>query len=990
VKRLLPLLLVLGGCVPDVPHNQAPAPTVVAAFDLSAQPPLVPTPNDLAINQATKKLNVPPSASDTPAQAEFDSTYLDTLSGFPFESSAQASVSAPLDPSTMTARNVLIVDLSVSQPTIVAGVTRALEADRKTIDLLPPAGGWTRGHHYAAALIGGADGLKGAGGEPVVGSASWELVTSATPLVSCPNSDLTSPPSTCTLLVDIIPSTVTDPAKRLEAQTANAIQLEQIRLAYVPLLLAIQTLRNLPDNASVALAWTFSIVDAGEVTFDPANRIVPFPNDLLRSGGKVTVPDPATGNAPDCTSPSLTAQLACGLNTLDGFSTTTPLISENGDTADAVVQAKFDTTNPLPAKGFGLLPVAFTSPAQTQAPLSFTACVNCTSSAGAAGVPTSPQQLQWRLDAPLNEKTTYVAYVTGDALDDEGKGVIANPVFALVRLKSPLVVNGKSQVSLISDAQAAALEPVRLVLKPGLDALEALSIPRSSVALAWTFTTQSEGSLLDQLYTYGSAQTTPGIYVFADQTSQYTAAATGLVPVDAISKFYIGLFPTTVALTGPGGVFDLTKTPRTEAVTFALAVPDPSKVPPPSAAGYPITIFGHGLTRDRNDFLAIANSLARVGQATIATDVIFHGERSSCTGFGAYASQAMGMSVSDDSACADPTTQVCNEDPLFGRCVARDDSTRVACPGLNVPGPDMTGNLVCLAQHRGLCEADGKCEGGDFLRDASGHPVISGWNILNLTNFFATRDNLRQQVIDLATLVHTLRVTPLEGKIGGTTLKFDLTKINYVGQSLGGILGTLFNAVSPDTTNVALNVAGGDLVSIILNAPSFVAQKAAIVGTLGAMNVFPGTPQFDSFTGTVQWILDPADPANLGWRLTHPVPIAGGLTAPNANRNALLQFIEGDETVPNLSNLALVRAADRPYTDTPPMFGCVAPLSCYEFTGTDGALFTDDEVPTSGRHGFLLKPPSATGSIPSTQAILLTTAAQQQVATFLSTGKLPM
>jgi hypothetical protein len=279
--------------------------------------------------------------------------------------------------------------------------------------------------------------------------------------------------------------------------------------------------------------------------------------------------------------------------------------------------------------------------------------------------------------------------------------------------------------------------------------------------------------------------------------------------------------------------------------------------------------------------------------------------------------------------------------------------------------------------------------GASLARDAGGRPLVSGWNIFSLTNFFATRDNFRQQVIDLSQLVNVLKSTDAK-KIGnqialangGTPIALDPSKLGYVGQSLGGILGTLFNSVSPDTTNVVLNVPGGALVSIILNAPSFAAQKKALIDTLAAAGRVPGTPAFDQFLGIAQWVLDEADPANMAYRLTHPVTLASGVKAPNVNRKAFIQFIEGDETVPNISNFALVVGANREFTPTPPNLNCKAPLFCYEFTeAVDG--FDKTSAPTNKRHGFLLSPPSATAG-----GLAITTKAQTQAATFLATGAL--
>jgi hypothetical protein len=991
VNKLLlvaPFSLLVGACTPDIAQTPPPA-TVIAEFDPSTS--VVPTPNDLAISMSTGLVTVPVSPTDSAAQTEFNQDYLGSLRGFPQESTAQVLFSGPLDPATVTATNVIAVDVTMLAQ---VAVKLAFDPTLNAIDVAPAAGTWQRKHQYAIAAVAGSGHLTGANGTPVVGSPAWGLVTSPQPLVTCPTNAATNAPDytspDCRATVDVIPSTKTDPAERLADQGQSAAQLEQIRLAYAPLLDNIEILLGLQGPAQIPILWTFTIVDAGEVTFDPANSVVPFPNDVLRTGpnGTVSLPNPATGQPltlTDCaaaTDPTVT--LYCGLNTLDGFSTIAPPISENGFTTGAVTQALIDPTT-LTAQTVGLVPVASTAPPETATTPEYAPCLNCLSSAAADGtMQTLPQQLQWDLFAPLDEKTTYLAYVTGDVKDsNDGANVIANPIFALVRSKNPISVDGKSQVNILSDAQAAQLEPLRAALQPAIEGLVANGLPRKNIVLAWAFTTQSEASILDQRYAFpGSAADplplAPGALVFADATALYQAAAGTTIPTSAIGKFYAGVFQTPVTVTGPGGTFDAAATVN-EAVPFALAVP----AAPAPAAGYPITIFGHGLTRDRNDFLAIANSLALAGQATIATDVIFHGERSSCTGSGSFLAAATGIATAtDDAACADPTTQKCNEDPLFGRCVARDPTTRVACPGLGIAaGPDPTGTLGCQALHLGACVVtDGVCEGGDFLRDAAGRPVISGWNIFSLTNFFATRDNFRQQVVDLSQLVQLIKAT---GPTSIQTLSgaaFDPLRVGYVGQSLGGILGALFNAVSPDTKYVALNVPGGDLTQIILQAPSFASQKAALVDGLALQGIMPGTPAFDQFIGTVQWIVDPADPTNAGYRLTHQI---AATTTINPGRRAFIQFIQGDETVPNVANLALVAAANRqlpplPPLGMPPSYGCTGALSCYEFTDAiDG--FDPTTAPLANRHGFLLSPPSA-------QSVTLTQNAQLQVATFLATG----
>jgi dienelactone hydrolase len=1042
VKGLLPLLALLVACAPDITKNPPPASAIVVEFTLSSDPStpsVVPLPNDLGI--VNGKIMPPALKTDTAAQTEFNTSYLATLGGFPFESTASVMLSGALDATSVNATTVVGVDLTMTKtvalaPKYVAPVNDGTPAGTlSTITIDPPAGGWTRAHQYAIALVGGPNGLKGPNKEEVIGSQTWPLVSGPNPLVNCPNGNLAA--SDCTLGVDVLPATATDPAQRLQQQLAVAKQLEPIRLGYAPVLKQLETSLSLPRE-QIPIVWTFTIVDAGEVTFDPANAVIPFPNDILLSSGKVSLPLPTTGKPPtpaDCASPKdLTTGLYCGLNTLDGFSTAAPPVSENSGTAGAVAQAALDPATVVPTS-VGLAVVASKAPAeeQTGAPV-YNPCVSCLSSKPTTPPTTPPpDELQWQLVAPLDEKTTYLAWVTGDVKDKQGKGVIANPVFALLRLTHPLVdANGHATVNILSDAQATLLEPLRAGMKPAIDAVVARGVPRSSVTLAWTFTTQSEGTVLDALYAYPSGLLAPAdtlVYLYdATPTYQAIAMGAGISDVSSIGKFLVGEFTTTVLVTGPGGTLDPLD-PKYLPVTFTLTLPST----PAPATGYPLTIFGHGITRSREDFLLLAGALASAGQATIAAETVYHGERTTCTGYAA----TTGMGMTDDAACADPVNQKCNEQAVNGRCVAKDPTKALAC----TPDAHGGGDIFCASNGQGACVGSAgnySCEGGDFLRllpDGKTpapvaiapfvQPAISGWNMFSLTNFFSTRDNYRQQVIDLAQLVRVLKgadpttsLSAMATAVAGSAVSFDTTKLGYVGQSLGGILGTLFNAASPDTTNVVLNVPGGDQPQIILNGGAWGAEKMALINTLAKQGIQFGTPAFDQFVGIAQWVLDPADPTNLGWRVTHSVPVcpggmgygmcSGGATAvdtPNKNRATFIQFIEGDQVVPNISNLLLVAAADRPFVNTPPSYGCKPPLYCYEFT-EKGDMFDTTSVPLAERHGFMLAPPrTATkcmtdpdctslgsgahcfgGLCTSAQSIALTTAAQTQVATFLATG----
>jgi hypothetical protein len=981
VKKVLPLLVLIGACAPDIAQNAAPPGAVTPLFDLNKL--IVPLPNDLAKDPTTGKIVVPPSPTDTAAQTEFNRDYLGQLDGFPFESSASVSFTGDLKVDTVSAKTVMVLDVTnPAAPAPVDNINPIWVPPTKSIVIQPPGGVWTRGHHYVVALVGGPTGLRGAGNEDVIGSESWALVSGTTPLITCVDPKNLD---TCTLNVDIIPSTKTDPLEKLNDEKTKALQIEQIRAGYSPILDAL-ALKGIP-RANIPQIWSFSIIDSGEMTFDPANGVVPFPNDVLRdpSTGKVKLPNPKTGKeltAADCQTTDATILLTCGLNTLDGFSTLAPPVSESSDTLGAVAQATL-AGGTLSTANVGLLPLKPGAPPEIRTKPAYTPCLNCLSSKDANGNPqTSPQQLQWKLDAPLDEKTTYAAYVTTDPKDDKGRNVVPNPVFALVRSAAPLVENGHSAVNILTDDEASLLEPLRVGYKPMFDALETQMIHRANISLAFPFTTISESTELLQLHGYPAA--VPGLPDYpagiVDATATYQAAASaGGVPITNVGKFFAGAYLSPVAVTGPGGTFNLAN-PAVLPVRFAIAVPAGS--PPPN--GWPVLVFGHGFTRGRNDFLAFANAATGIGHMVISADVLYHGDRSTCTGSKVATKQA-----SDDASCVDPVNMKCDEGPTVGLCVLRNDAARTTC---NV-GP--LGDATCAGLNQGQCAADGKCQGFStalgvgLLTDANGLPKISGWNYFNPAALFGTRDNIRQQMIDHAQLIRVMKGTDpsksfalqLAGANGGA-LPYDTTKIDYIGQSLGGINGTLYASISPEMHNVVLNVPGGSWTTELLTSIAFAPIRDAFLQALATEGLVPGTPSFDQFMATVQWILDPADAANTAYRLTHPVDVGNGVFAPPQDRKAFIQFIEGDQGVTNASTFALLQAANRTFSAVPPSFGCAPPLYCYEFT-EKGDTFDATTATPDTRHGFLLKPPTGSAGLG------LTTKAQTQAATFLATGALP-
>jgi dienelactone hydrolase len=928
----------LVACEPEKPEEPAPD-IVVAKFDPSAVPPVIPTPNDLAINPSTGRVEAPVDPSTPLAQQELTRDYLNTLDGFPTSSVASTAI-PELDVATLSEHNVLLLDLKPEAGLPEVTPELGYDAQRGLLTVTPPRTGWPKGGHYAVAVLGGANGVKGTRGRRVVASPAWLLLRFPSPLVEC-QQHVERTPDTCRATTPLIP------------EAATALRLEELRLRYAPVLETLEA-RGIPRD-DVALLWTFTVMSLPEVTFDPERNVLPFPNDLLlvreATGPRVNLPPPPS------TAPEARKQLIEGLNKLDGFSTTAPIVSENSDPRGAIDLGRLDASLLTGATRFMKLTATGAVPQDVEV------CLDCRGSKKADGTPPlNPSQLQFVPRLPLEERSTYGVVLTSGLKNDRGQRVVPTIAFALLRSSTPLVdESGRSLVSGVLDVQAQRLEEGRKALAPFIDGLVAAGLPRKDLSLAWTFTTQSTVSTLKKLRalptTVGAVdERLPAAPRYLEDVSTPFFARMDALKLarGSIGKVVQGQLVVPFALTGPGGTLR-PEVLRFDRVPFLLFLPATDA---PTAEGYPVTLFGHGLTGNHQHAAALANSLAATGRAVIAIDTVKHGERSMCFGSAAVLrARLQNPNATDDQACANPNTQQCINEPAspsFGRCMARPGFTRAPCDHLLE-----TADRDCSAQGQGRCLDDDRCEGGTFARDVSTQEVlISGWNMLDPLNFFVTRDNFRQQVIDLAQVVRVLQGSDIDTrlrKLGSPGL--DGTRIDYVGQSLGGLLGTLYTAASPDVHRAVLNVPGGRITQVLDEATdaNIVAMRTALYSTLAAQQMPQGSPAFDTYVRTAQWILDPADPVNAAWSMRH------GADVP-AERRVRVQYITGDKTIPNSTTRALIEAANA-RADGARL------LSTREFNPSETDLPGDD------RHAFLTN-----GVNP-----LVTQEAQKDLVQFLTT-----
>ncbi len=859
--------------------------TVIAEFDPAAVVPLVPKPNDMAIDRVTGLIDLEDAADASPVEKELNA-YLRTLDGFPISSEATTVFSAPINEATITAKSVRVFDVtnaaSVTEQTASAKVT--YQADKKQLSIKAP---WAKAHRYALVLVGGAEGLKGANGEPVVASAAFEVARVPYPLVTC--SDLNS--------MDCRSANPAIRGKTIEDERDKAVKMEQLRLNLQPALGFLENAGVL--RANVAGAWVFSTGTMPLVQFDPGAEIVPFPNDVLMKDGLVDLPIEAEDD-------DVTVLNKTELNKLDGFSTTAGILTE----ADKV-QGAADVRllgNSVSASQFVLADLS--KPMESIA-VDVT-CVSCATATGNAGA--DPDQLRVVPQKPLRSHTRYaVLWLKGAAPFAGSLPLKMAPAFVLAKSKQPVVVNGKSQVSTVSDEDAVELEKLRLKTQDALAVADARGLSRDDVLLAWTFTTQTTAPTLPALRAKPSEWNLPTGVVGGP--AMLTNLPTNLLQVlslqaggdfhSAIRWAKEGAFTSGNALDQNGWELDLTNpsapvhtgtegpftpatlaTPRQEQLRFWLFVP---KVPKNLNGGIPVVIFQHGITGSRVQSALIANSIAKAGYATLAIDLPMHGDRVYC---------ASNSECSNNGAC-----------------------TNHRCP------PSASVNDVI-----------------------SGQPS-SGLRFGSSTNLAATRDQLRQQIIDVAQLLRVLKDTTNgigainvdDSATEGVVEHLDVATPRYIGMSLGALTGSLIVAANPEIPAACLNVGGASPADILTQAsvPFLRNRKLKLDAYLKAKRgIDVGTQAYEEFFDIARWMMDSSDAQNMG-RYYIDEALTDTLTqTPYPKKRILISWAKDDPWVPNATTLKQINSIES-----------ASMLSYFKQHLYDGA--------TTGNHSFMFSIGSA-------------------------------
>lgn len=438
------------GCAPNIGRNDdAFQSSVYPIFDPSAS--AIPLPNDLLLDTDNGKVALPTTGMP-PAMKEFVGNYLNTLDGFMADLPLTVNFSGGINTTTLNAKTVLLFDIT-AKTLPVTGLQLVFDDKKNLLTINHPY--LELGHKYVAVIT---TGIKDKSGNAIDSNMIFNFLKAESPLVHNNQSLL--------------------PGVSLK----DASVLEKIRLGMAPLFKAMAAAKLTRDK--IAILWTFTITTSARMVFDPENKKIPLPNDLLMDPktGKLNFPLP---KGTDCSDPTSFKALAksdqvrayffCFMNTMDGFSvTSTPQMKfempvDKSTATDGVKFFELTKTGPQPVKKYTV-------------DCSDAKCDGLTIHAG--------------LLKPGSKYLVVATKLLGGAEGSKIYDLVPAPPMELLMLTTPLYKDGHSTIpDVLDDAHAAQLESLRVMYKPILDSL-AGTIDRKSIVGFFTFTTTSADEVI--------------------------------------------------------------------------------------------------------------------------------------------------------------------------------------------------------------------------------------------------------------------------------------------------------------------------------------------------------------------------------------------------------------------------------------------------------------------------------------------------------------
>ncbi|HIO93284.1 MAG TPA: lipase [Leucothrix mucor] len=419
--------------------------------------------------------------------------------------------------------------------------------------------------------------------------------------------------------------------------------------------------------------------------FDPANGNIPTTNDLLFAGstdGTLNIPN--TSNNP----------IIAAANELDGFSTTIPVTADFGMSLDPTSLMLGDTV-----RVFEVVKNAQGAVLSVTKELTTADIIVAPTGAKATTLALVPRK-------PFKESTSYLVVLSNGIKGTDGLPAQAPATYLIAKSK------------VLAGTDYAALEPLSQLIGNMEAIAVSQGVNKDKIILTWSFTTQSITPVMNAI----ASNATAGKIVMAPTgmtTNDIASSLPGIadVSIGTLDVPYYLETPSTANPSAPrtgswksaGGSaltrFNITPVANSTLTTpVIMTTPNANSGQTKPAAGWPVVMYQHGITRVRTDMLGYADAMALAGFAVIAIDLPLHG-------------------ITDSSSLlhADNTPFPNDVEPTFGV---------------------------------------------DFLDNTSGAPIpdgivdASGENFINLTSLLTSRDNVRQGVSNLLVLRRSLENIP--------------------------------------------------------------------------------------------------------------------------------------------------------------------------------------------------------------------------------------
>jgi dienelactone hydrolase len=606
--------------------------------------------------------------------------------------------------------------------------------------------------------------------------------------------------------------------------------------------------------------------DVFTAEFNTTSGSIPYPTDLFFNGST-----DGTLNPP-ATIPWRPASNREALSALDGWSTTAPITTRFSMAIDPaslnansvrIVELYLSNTTKAPASG-AELPPNVPSPVRRVLAPDVDYVVGVGDEVDGNGRTLKITPLKPLTPSSGTTNIGYLVLLTNGITSTEGQAAAPSEQYASYRDAPNDPLCGSFDPTDALNFGLCRLTKAHLQIAGGV------GLDPANVVLSWTFSTQSIDDTLDILNAMNQAQAIAvvptgmdtkvasggllqgkaNVYVGSTVVPYYlTPAASPTDSASVLTKFWVAAGPSPVPGLDPTSR-NLTRfnpVPEKKAdqtIPLLVTVPNATAaggacVKP--AAGWPVAIVQHGITGNRTQALAVADSFADACVVVAAIDLPLHG-------------------LVPDQDGVDPDTT----SPLF----CSSTTPNPACLG----AIERTFNVDLVNNATGATGSDG-------LIDSSGAHYI------NIPSPLTSRDNNRQAASDLNVLSKSIKNLDFDGVAGAD---IDPNRVHLVGLSLGAMTG-IIAADHTAFSTASVSAPGGLITQLLLESPTFGPRIRAALGAQLVVDSYI----YNLFLSDLQTAVDSGDPINhiAGAQADlplHLMEITGDTVVPNSATDRLI------------------------------------------------------------------------------------------------------